>query len=78
MIYAASIKHVLTVYQHYFNFQVQPSNILDIVVMGASGCFCQRLEVVTKWAVCWGIIHLMPCNCLPEVSFIRTSFCSAL
>jgi hypothetical protein len=78
MIYAASTKYVLTVCQDYFNFQVQPPKILNIVVMGASCCFCQRLEVVTKWAVCWGIVHLMPCNCLPQVSFIRTSFCSAL
>jgi hypothetical protein len=82
MIYAASTKYVLTIYQNYFNFHMQPPNILNIVVMGANCCFCQRLEVVTKWAVCWGIVHLivhlMPCNCLPQVSFIRTSFSSAL
>jgi len=54
MIYAASTKHVLTVYQHYFNFQLQPLNIVNIVLMGASCCFCERLEVVTKWAVVLG------------------------
>ena len=45
---------------------------------GCSCCFCQSLEVVTQWAVCWEIVHLMPCNCLSHVSFIRTSFCSVL
>jgi hypothetical protein len=67
MVYAASTEYVRTVYQDYFNFQVQPPNILNIRVMDVSCCFCQRLEVVTKWAVCWGFVHLMPCTCLPQV-----------
>lgn len=78
MIYAESIKYVLTVCQDYFNFQVHLLNIFKIVVTGAGSCFCQRLEVVTKWTACWGIVHLMPYNCLPQVNFIRTGFCSAL
>lgn len=78
MIYVASTKYILTVCQDYFNFQVQLLNIFNIVVTGASSCFYQRLEVFTKWAVCWGIVHLMPYNSLPQVSFIRTGFSSAL
>jgi len=43
MIYAASTKYVLIPCQDYFDTQVQPPNILNIVVMIVSCCFCQRL-----------------------------------
>ena len=36
IMYAASTKYVLTVYQDYFNFQVPTPNILNILVMGVA------------------------------------------
>jgi hypothetical protein len=78
MIYAASKKFALPVYQDYFNFQVPLPNILNILVFGVSYCFCQKLEVVRKWALFSGIVPVMPCNYLPQISFIHTSLYSTL
>jgi hypothetical protein len=76
IIYAPCTKFALTFYRDYFNFQVLLPNVHNVLVFAVSYYCCQRLEVVKNWAVRSGIVHLMPCNCLLQISSTHISLCS--